>query len=72
MPAEGCCQGAKLGRRWVFLRDELETAVRATPKAADTPARHPVATPARAETRPKRYPQTVPSAQNGGQTTFLP
>ena len=65
----GLLPGRKLGRRWVFLRDELEVAVRAAPKAAGPSARHPIEAPARAETRPKRYPQTVPSAQNGAQTT---
>ncbi len=68
----GLLPGRKLGRRWVFLRDELEAAVRAAPRAADASARRPVEAPARAETRPKRYPQTVPSAQSSAQTTFLP
>jgi len=68
----GMLPGRKLGRRWVFLRDELEAAVRAAPMPAGVLARIPAEAPARAEKRPKRYPQTVPSAQDGAQTTFLP
>jgi hypothetical protein len=68
----GMLPGRKLGRRWVFLRDELEAAVRAAPMPAGVPVGTPAEVPMRAETRPKRYPQTVSSAPNGAQTTFLP
>ena len=53
----------KLGRRWIFLRDEIEARVRHTPGHDDPqpprepPARRPI-TPTR--NRPKRYPEAVP------------
>jgi excisionase family DNA binding protein len=63
----GVLPGHKLGRRWIFLRDELEAGVR------DAPARHearerqqpPVREAAgRAPTRPKWYPQAVPASES--------
>jgi len=58
--------GHKLGRRWIFLRDELEAGVRDAPAGRD--ARKRQQPPAReaaghAPTRPKRYPQTVPARE---------
>ncbi len=39
----GLLPGHKLGRRWIFIRDELDTAVRATPTSAQAPASAPPA-----------------------------
>ena len=53
----GVLPGRKLGRRWIFLRDELEAVVRAAPTAhePDRPlSPHGL----------KRYPKAVPSAQS--------
>src|SRR5580704_16364116 len=54
----------KLGRRWIFLRDEIESRVRHTPSHNDPqtrqepPARHPTTA---TRNRPKRYPEAVPA-----------
>lgn len=60
----GLLPGRKLGRRWIFLRDDLEAAVRTAPTALDRLGPHPVTAPGRAEKRPKRYPRAVPSDTN--------
>ena len=60
----GVLPGHKLGRRWIFLRDELEAGVRDAPARHETrerqqpPAREAAGPPRR---RPKRYPEAVPS-----------
>lgn len=61
----GVLPGHKLGRRWIFLRDELEAGVRDAPACRETRERQqPPAREAagRGPTRPKRYPQTVPAS----------
>lgn len=70
----GLLPGHKIGRRWIFLRDEIEAAVRSAPayftaleppKPAEQPA------PRRARTRPKRYPRAVPSPPAASQSTLF-
>jgi hypothetical protein len=66
--------GPKIGRRWIFLRDEIEAAVRSAPahfKASRPPESAPQRRPTRARTRPKRYPQAVPSAPATTQPTLF-
>jgi excisionase family DNA binding protein len=66
--------GHKVGRRWLFLRDEVEAAVRGAPSGGNAnqrpepPARH---APTRAQNRPKRYPRAVPSAKPASQPTLF-
>jgi excisionase family DNA binding protein len=70
----GLLPGHKIGRRWIFLRDEIEAAVRCAPAHFTAPAPHkspPEATQARARTSPKRYPQAVPSAPPASQPTLF-
>lgn len=70
----GLLPGHKIGRRWIFLRDEIEAAVRSAPahfKAPRPPESAPQPTPARARTRPKRYPRAVPSAPAAAQPTLF-
>jgi len=61
----GVIPGHKLGRRWIFLRDEIEAGVRdapnrtATPRAPEPPARN---AEGRSPLRSKRYPRAVPAA----------
>ncbi len=61
----GVIPGHKLGRRWIFLRDEIEAGVRdapnrpATPRAPERPARNAEGRPPH---QPKRYPRAVPAA----------
>ena len=60
----GVLPGHKLGRRWIFLRDELELGLRHAPSRngpqthQQPPAREAAGPPRR---RPKRYPEAVPS-----------
>lgn len=66
----GVIPGHKLGRRWIFLRDEIEASLRRAPglhvaRAAIQPA--PLEPAIRARKRTKRYPQTVPSAGSAEQ-----
>ena len=59
----GVIPGHKLGRRWVFLHDELDAALRSAPHAAvSSHAPRPPASrvPARAKGTLKRYPKAVP------------
>lgn len=66
----GVLPGRKLGRRWIFLRDELENTVRAAPRSEDL---LPAAASARSvadNKRPKRYPRAVPSAPLSDQTSL--
>ena len=64
----------KLGRRWIFLRDEIEARVRHTPGPDDPqpprepPALHPT-TPTR--NRPKRYPEAVPAPNRPSRPTLF-
>ena len=54
----------KLGRRWIFLRDEIEARVRRAPSRSYTiPGAQPPGGARRTSTRnrPKRYPKAVPS-----------
>lgn len=62
--------GHKLGRRWLFLRDEIELAVRAAPgHPCATQRPQPPAQPQAPPTpnRPKRYPRAVPSPDHASQ-----
>jgi Helix-turn-helix domain len=57
--------GHKLGRRWIFLRDEILTSVREAPGRRSAPASAEVraigvASPA--PDRSRRYPRAVPSS----------
>jgi excisionase family DNA binding protein len=59
----GVIPGHKLGRRWIFLRDEIEATVREAPSRRDAPApSQPGATRTAAPTRDRRrrYPRAVP------------
>lgn len=55
----GVLPGRKLGRRWIFLRDELERAVRAAPLARE--GRDPASTRPvkRAQEGLERYPRNI-------------
>ena len=54
----GVLPGHKLGRRWIFLRDEIEAAVRGAPGLANVPPEiAPQKRHTRASKRPKRYPR---------------
>jgi excisionase family DNA binding protein len=59
----GVLPGRKLGRRWIFLRDELEYAVRAAPTAQDARAENADTAPNLQKTTLKRYRKAVPSAE---------
>jgi excisionase family DNA binding protein len=61
----GVLPGHKLGRRWVFLREELDAAVRTAPRAAHPPQPPVLQPPARAKRTLKRYPTAVPYAASG-------
>ena len=61
----GVLPGRKLGRRWIFLRDELEAAVRAAPSANGALDPRPGEAPTSAKTTLKRYRGTVPPALTG-------
>ena len=68
----GVIPGHKLGRRWIFLRDEIEAAVRGAPGLAQAPTEFvPRARSAAARKRRKRYPETVPSPALGEQRTLF-
>jgi excisionase family DNA binding protein len=70
----GVIPGHKLGRRWVFLHDELEAALRSAPHraSASTVPRPPgLQRPTRAKGRPKRYPEAVPCDASAQQTLAL-
>jgi excisionase family DNA binding protein len=59
----GVIPGHKLGRRWIFLRDEIEVSVREAPSQPRVPA-HPqppaVETGVPAQDRPRRYRRALP------------
>jgi hypothetical protein len=62
--------GHKLGRRWIFLRDEIVTSVREAPgrrsaRASSGMRAIGVASPARE--RRRRYPRAVPSSDSATQ-----
>jgi hypothetical protein len=68
----GVIPGHKLGRRWIFLRDEIEAAVREAPGLAQAPTEvAPRGRSNAARKRPKRYPETVPSPAFGEQRTLF-
>jgi hypothetical protein len=62
----GVVPGHKIGRRWVFLRDELEASVRAAPtqpaplRPVLPPRREPVQRPAERPRRRSRVPPAQP------------
>jgi excisionase family DNA binding protein len=63
----GVVPGHKLGRRWVFLRDELEASVRAAPRQPP-PLVRPVSRPHALAERPvepsRRRARALPSSQS--------
>lgn len=66
----GVLPGHKLGRRWIFLHDELELGLRHAPSrnGPHTPQQPPArqaAGPSRR--RPRRYPGAVPSGDQPAQ-----
>jgi excisionase family DNA binding protein len=68
----GVIPGHKLGRRWIFLRDEIEAAVREAPGVARAPTQLAPRGPANgARKTPKRYPETVPSPASRKQRTLF-
>jgi len=68
----GVIPGHKLGRGWIFLRDEIEAAVRGAPGVARAPTQLAPHRPANgALKRPTRYPETVPSPASGEQRTLF-
>jgi excisionase family DNA binding protein len=68
----GVIPGHKLGRRWIFLRDEIESAVRGAPAVARAPTQLAPRGPLNgARKRPKRYPETVPSPASVDQRTLF-
>jgi excisionase family DNA binding protein len=70
----GVIPGHKLGRRWVFLHDELDAALRSAPRSAMPPtALQPPAspTPTRTKRTLKRYPRAVPYDASGQQTLLV-
>jgi len=66
--------GHKLGRRWIFLHDELEAGLRDAPSPIgpqthhQPPAREAAGPPRR---RSKRYPEAVPSRDQTAQTSLF-
>ena len=70
----GVIPGHKLGRRWVFLHDELDAALRSAPRSAmPSPAPQPPGSPApnRAKRTLKRYPRAVPYGRPGQQSLLV-
>jgi excisionase family DNA binding protein len=66
--------GHNLGRHWIFLRDEIEHAVRAAPSrhAGEAPPQPPGPRPLRTTRKhPKRYPETVPGRPTGSQARLF-
>lgn len=66
----GLLPAHKLGRRWVFLHDELDAALRMAPRsAAAQPAPQPPVSQRRkgAKQTLKRYPMAVPCDASGQQ-----
>jgi excisionase family DNA binding protein len=66
----GVIPGHKLGRRWVFLHDEIDTAVRSAPRYAipSPPQQPPVPQAPKGTKRTlKRYPRAVPYGGSGQQ-----
>jgi excisionase family DNA binding protein len=64
----GILPGHKLGRRWIFLRDEIEASVREAPTGRQRPqhqaqALRPPAAPTAAGPPLHRNPSPVPPAQ---------
>ena len=68
----GVIPGHKLGRRWIFLRDEIEATVRGAPGVAQAPTQLAPRSPENGARRtPKRYPETVPSPASVEQRTLF-
>lgn len=70
----GVIPGHKLGRRWIFLHDEIEASLRRAPGLGE-PRKAFLPIPAepaiRARKSAKRYPQTVPSSGSGEQPSLF-
>jgi excisionase family DNA binding protein len=68
----GVIPGHKLGRRWIFLRDEIEAAVRGAPGVARATTELAPRGPGNgARKRVKRNPETVPSQALSEQRTLF-
>jgi hypothetical protein len=70
----GVIPGHKLGRRWVFLHDELDAALRSAPcSLVSSPAPQPPGSqaPTRAKRTLKRYPRAVPYGGSGQQRLLV-
>ena len=66
----GVLPGRKLGRRWVFLRDELDATLRTAPRSASaSPAPQPPVSQRQKSAKQtlKRYPTAVPYDASGQQ-----
>jgi excisionase family DNA binding protein len=67
----GVIPGHKLGRRWIFLRDEIEAGVRhaapTKPASPSTPRRPASKAGKPTSDHPKRYPMAVPDRESGPQ-----
>jgi excisionase family DNA binding protein len=67
----GVIPGHKLGRRWVFLHEEIDAALRSAPRSAmPSPAAQPPGShgPIRAKGTLKRYPRAVPYSRSDQQS----
>jgi excisionase family DNA binding protein len=70
----GVLPGHKLGRRWVFLHDELDAALRSAPRSVlPSPAPQPPGSqaPTRTKRTLKRYPRAVPYDGSEQQSLLL-
>jgi excisionase family DNA binding protein len=66
--------GHKLGRRWIFLHDEIEAGVRQAsrqPQARDTPQPPAAQHPRPRGKRAKWYPEVVPDPDSARQPTLF-
>ncbi|MGH2849449.1 MAG: helix-turn-helix domain-containing protein [Solirubrobacteraceae bacterium] len=70
----GILPAHKLGRRWIFLHDEIETHIRAAPARSDMRSREQPPVQRAGDTarhRPKRYPEAVPATPTTGQSQLF-
>jgi excisionase family DNA binding protein len=67
----GVIPGHKLGRRWIFLRDEIEASVRQAPSRRQAPAASAIDQAAAVRSLPRRYPRAAPPAETVGQSKLF-
>jgi excisionase family DNA binding protein len=69
----GVLPAHKIGRRWIFLRDEIEIGVRDAPNrsAVSRPQPPGQITPTKTDRHIKRYPEAVPSNAASVQTQLF-